>query len=115
MLGLKRGEKLGGGYAIDGIMDLSRFPAGHKSFINRLFNALFAYAPKEYSGSVVVYEANVTPLLHLPQIGRTWRQFAPHSEVRSIVGTHIGMMREPYVGALAEDMRKRILEFFSNR
>ncbi len=112
-IGLKRGEKLGGGYSIEGMMDLSPYQPSHRLFIDRLFAALFAYVPRAYSGTVVVYEAKITPLLYLPQIGRTWRQFAPQSEVVDIVGTHISMMRKPYVDALANDMRKRIADFFS--
>jgi len=42
-----------------------------------------------------------------------WSQFAPQSEIIRIVGTHISMMREPYVDALAIDLRRRIVEFFS--
>jgi thioesterase domain-containing protein len=110
-IGLKRGQKLGGEYAIDGIMDVSRYPPDHKSFINRLFQALFAYSPRSYSGDVVVYEATVKPLLYAPQIGHIWQKFAPQSEVVKIVGTHIGMMHEPYVGELAKDMERRIAEF----
>ncbi len=75
-IGLKRGQKLGGGYSIAGIMDLSPYQPAHRLFINRLFGALFEYVPGEYSGKVVVYEAKITPLLYLPQIGRTWRAFA---------------------------------------
>ncbi len=112
-IGLKRGQKLGGGYAIEGIMDVSRYPPDHKSFVNRLFGALFAHTPKLYSGNIVVYEATVKPLLYLPQIGHMWRKFARQAEVVEIVGTHISMMHEPYVEALADDMRKRIDAFFS--
>ncbi len=112
-IGLKRGQKLGGGYAIEGIMDVSRYPPDHKSFVNRLFQALFAHTPKSYSGNVVVYEATVKPLLYLPQIGRMWRAFARQAEVVEIVGTHISMMHEPYVESLANDMRNRIDAFFS--
>jgi thioesterase domain-containing protein len=104
---------LGGGYSIAGIMDLTPYQPAHRLFINRLFNALFAYIPKEYSGNVVVYEAKIRPLLYLPQIGYIWRKFAPQSEVVDIIGTHISMMREPYVDALANDVRSRIAEFFS--
>jgi thioesterase domain-containing protein len=107
-IGLKRGQKLGGGYAIEGIMDVSRYQPAHKSFVNRLFQALFGYRPQSYSGEVVVYEATVKPLLYLPQIGRIWRQIAPQSEVVEIVGTHISMMHEPYVGALAKDIQRRL-------
>jgi thioesterase domain-containing protein len=113
VIGLKRGEKIGGGYAIEGIMDVSRYDPAHKSFVNRLFGALFAYAPKGYTGEVVVYEAGVKPLLYLPKIGHTWSRFAPQSVVVEIVGTHISMMHEPYVPALAADMRKRISDFFT--
>jgi thioesterase domain-containing protein len=113
VIGLKRGEKLGGGFSIGGIMDVSRYPPAQKSFVNRLFSALFAHVPGRYSGDVVVYEAKITRLLYLPQIGRTWTQFAPQSEIIPIVGTHISMMRKPYVSALAEDLRRRLAEFFS--
>jgi thioesterase domain-containing protein len=34
--------------------------------------------------------------------------------VVDIIGTHISMMREPYVDALAKDMRLRIAEFSEN-
>jgi thioesterase domain-containing protein len=112
-IGLKRGQRFGGGYAIEGIMDVSPYPPAHRSFINRLFQALFAYAPQDYSGDVVVYEATVKPLLHLPQIGRKWHRFAPRSEVVEIVGTHISMMHAPYVDALARDMRRRTVDFFA--
>jgi thioesterase domain-containing protein len=112
-IGLKRGQKLGGGYAIDGIMDVSRYQPVHKSFVNRLFEALFAHTPKSYPGQVVVYEATVKPLLYLPQVGHIWQKFARQAEVVEIVGTHISMMHDPYVPALANDMRARIAAFFS--
>jgi thioesterase domain-containing protein len=115
MMGLKRGEKFGGGYAIEGIMDVSNYPPAHRSFINRLFAAMFAYVPPHYSGKIVVYEAKITPLLYLPLIGRTWRRFASQSEIIGIVGTHISMLREPYVNALAKDLRARLAEFFAAR
>ena len=113
VIGLKRGEKFGGGYAIEGVMDVSRYDPAHKSFVNRLFSALFKYAPKSYPGDVVVYEAGVKPLLFLPRIGQTWSRFAPQSTVVEIVGTHISMMHDPYVRSLAADMRQRISDYFA--
>ena len=115
VIGLKWGEKLGGGYSIDAIMDVSRYPAAQQLFINRFFASLYEYAPHNYSGDVVVYEAKITRLLYLPQLGRTWKKFAPQSEIVGVVGTHISMMREPYVDALANDLRKRVAAFFYNR
>ncbi len=110
-MGLKRTEKLGGGYAIDRIMDLSLYPPTQRLFINRLFSALFSYRPEAYPGEVVVYEAKVAPLLYVPQVGRTWHKIAPGAQIVGIVGTHIGIMHDPYVSALADDLRARILKF----
>jgi thioesterase domain-containing protein len=112
-VGLRRTEKLGGGHSIDRIMDLSLYPPGQRVFINRLFSALFSYHPEEYPGEVVVYEAKVAPLLYLPQVGRTWHKVAAQSEIVGVVGTHIGIMHDPYVSALADDLRQRISKFFA--
>jgi thioesterase domain-containing protein len=112
-LGLKRTEKLGGGYSIERVMDLSLYPAEQRLFINRLFSAMFSYFPEPYQGDVVVYEANVSPLLYLPQVGRTWHKIAPRSEIVRVVGTHIGIMHDPYVSALADDMKARVIKFFA--
>lgn len=112
-VGLKRTEKLGGGYAIDRVMDLSLYPPAQRLFINRLFSAMFCYFPEEYPGEVIVYEAKVAPLLYLPQVGRTWRNIAPRCEIVGIVGTHIGIMHDPYVSALADDLRARVVKFFA--
>jgi thioesterase domain-containing protein len=114
-IGLRRGEKWGGGYSINGVMDVSRYHRAQKSFINRLFSALFAYVPNEYPGEVVVYEAKITPLLYLPQIGQRWSTLAAGSKIVRIVGTHISMMRQPYVGALAADLGTRVAEFIMVR
>jgi thioesterase domain-containing protein len=114
-MGLRQGEKLGGGFAIDRMMDLSLYPPDQRLFMNRLYAAMFAYLPGPYAGEVIVYEAKVTPLLSLPQIGRIWRKFAPQAEIVRVVGTHIGMMHEPYVDALAEDICERVTKFLARK
>jgi hypothetical protein len=114
-MGLRKGEKLGGGFAIDRMMDLSLYPPEQRLFMNRLYAAMFAYVPEPYEGEVVVYEAKVTPLFSVPQIGRIWSKFAPQSEIVRIVGTHIGMMQEPYVDALAKDICGRVLKFHTRK
>jgi thioesterase domain-containing protein len=112
-MGLKRGAVRGGGYSIEGVMDLSPYEPAHRVFINRLYGAVLTYVAGEYPGEVVAYVAQVTPLMYSPQIGRSWRRLAPQTEVLEIPGTHVGMMREPYVEALARDMRARIESFCS--
>jgi thioesterase domain-containing protein len=114
-MGLRQGELRGGGFAIDRLMDLSLYPPDQRLFMNRLYAAMFAYVPEAYAGEVIVYEAKVTPLLSVPQIGRIWRKFAPQSEIVRVIGTHIGMMHEPYVDALAKDICGRVMKFFTRK
>jgi thioesterase domain-containing protein len=112
-IGRTQYEKLLGGYSIEGVMDLSNYPQAQRAFMNRLLGALFLYAPREYTSEVVVYEAKITPLLFLPQIGYIWQRVAPGAKVESVTGTHIGMLHEPYVNTLAHNMRERISIFYS--
>jgi thioesterase domain-containing protein len=112
-MGRTRFENLLGGYSIEGLMDLSIYPVDQRAFINRLLGALFLHVPAPYNGDIVVYEAQTTPLLFLPQIGYIWQKFAAQSQVASVLGTHIGMLHQPYVDALATDLRDRISRFFA--
>jgi thioesterase domain-containing protein len=112
-IGRTRFENILGGYSIDGAMDLSHYPENQRAFINRLLRALFLHVPSPYSGDIVVYEAKTTQLLFLPRIGYTWLKFAPQSQIMGVVGTHIGMLQEPYVSAWASDLRDRISKFFA--
>jgi hypothetical protein len=113
VLGMSRTQRLGGGYALDRVMDLSLYPPAQRSFINRLYAAIFTYFAEDYAGEVILYEASVAPLLYQPQLGRIWRKVASRSEIVGITGTHIGIMHEPYVAALADDMRTRVTKFFA--
>ncbi len=112
-VGLRRTEKLGGGYAIDRVMDLSLYPPAQRRVHQPAVLRDVLVFSGEYPGEVVVYEAKVTPLLYLPQVGRSWRKVAPRSEIVSVVGTHIGIMHDPYVSALADDLHARVTKFFA--
>jgi thioesterase domain-containing protein len=100
-------------HAVEGFIDLSRFPAEQKSFMKRLYAALLAYRPKPYHGHVVAYEAQVKPLFHLPQLGRVWRKIAPGSTIVTVKGTHPSILRKAHVQALADDLRERIARIAS--
>jgi thioesterase domain-containing protein len=108
MLSGDRTEKFGAGYSIESVIDLSRFPPVHVSFIKRLFSAIFEYTVSDFSGDVVVYEASVKRTMLLPQIGRIWRKLAPRAEVVALTGTHHRILREPCVDTLAADLLERI-------
>lgn len=81
--------------------------------MKRFYDALLRYVPEKYFGNVVAYEAKTKPLYRLPQVGRIWRMLAPQSEIVDVDGTHLSILREPRVNALAEDLCKRLAKFFS--
>jgi thioesterase domain-containing protein len=114
-LGLSRFQRWDGGYSIDGLLDLTPFPPAHRLFINRFFAALFLYVPELYNYDVTVYEAKITSLFYMPHLSRVWRKIAPDTETVPIVGTHVGMMHEPYVNELADRIGDRITRFFAVR
>ncbi len=109
----KAGHAFANGFLVEGFMDLSRYPDDQKSFMKRLYNALLEYAPKTYAGNVVAYEAQIKPLLRLPQVGRVWGKIAPGAKIVSIRGTHLSILREDDVSALAEDLKIRIAQTIS--
>lgn len=96
------------GHAVEGFVDLARFPEDQKSFMKRLYNALLEYTPRTYTGRVVVYEAHARPLFHLPQVGRVWSRIAPRSTIVCIKGTHLSILQKECVGALAQDLQKHV-------
>lgn len=98
------------GYVVEGFMDLSRYPEDQKLFMKRLYTALLEYTPQTYLGNVVAYEAQVRPLFWLPQVGRIWCKIAPHARVVRVRGTHLSILRENDVGALAQDLQTRIAQ-----
>ena len=96
------------GHAVEGFVDLSRFPIEQQAFMKRLYAALLGYRAKPYVGDVVAYEARVKPLLHLPQLGSVWRKIAPGATIVRVSGTHASILRKTHVQPLAEDLRQRI-------
>lgn len=107
-VGLQLDQKWSGDRSIDDLMNLSRYPPLQRSFINRLYSAYFDYVAIEYPGRVVAYEASVQPLLKWPQYGARWRRIAPHTDIIEMPGTHLELLREPYVVGLAADLCRRI-------
>ena len=104
-----RGEKLPEGHAVEGFMDIARFPLPQQMFMRRLYGALLRYQPSLYPGRVVVYEAAVNPPHRLRQVGNIWRNVAAATQVVRITGaTHLTIMREPHVHAVARDLSRRI-------
>jgi thioesterase domain-containing protein len=106
-----RGDSLAAGFAVEGFMDLARFPPFQRSFMKRLYDALLRYKPERYAGRVLVYEAEVKPPYRVPQVARIWRGIAPSVDAVCVEGTtHLSILKTPHVRALAEDLQPRIMQ-----
>jgi thioesterase domain-containing protein len=104
-----RGDQMAASHAVEGFMDLARFPPFQRSFMKRLYDSLLRYKPAPYAGRVLVYEAEVKPLYHVPQVARIWRAIAAPVEIVCVEGTtHLSILRNPNVQALADDLQERI-------
>ena len=98
------------GYAVDGFMDTSRFSADYRAFVRALYDAFYRYVPAAYAGPVVVFEASVQPVVHLRQVGATWRRIAA-PEIIPVTGTHESIIKAPDGIALAAELRRRLAAF----
>jgi len=103
-----RGEKNRHDYQVAGFMDTSAFSDNQFQFMGALFNALHAYQARPYSGRVLLFKAMTEPLYHLLEVDKRWSKVAPNLEVISVRGTHDSVVREPYVRAVAESLRKAL-------
>jgi thioesterase domain-containing protein len=108
-----RGEPMARGHAIQSFVDTSSYPDAQVSFMKALFDALRRYVPKEYSGDVLVYVAKTQPLFHLLQVEAVWTKIAAQLEIVAVGGTHLSMIENPRVVALADHLRKRLRECLS--
>jgi thioesterase domain-containing protein len=90
---------------VAGFMDVAGYSPGHIGFMNALYRALRAYVPQPYAGRVLVYKSRTQPLYHLLEVERAWQTLASRMEVVVVPGTHISLVRQPYIRAVAEDLR----------
>ncbi|HLI67221.1 MAG TPA: thioesterase domain-containing protein [Caulobacteraceae bacterium] len=87
---------------------MDRYPAAQRQFMVRLYDAIMQYEPAPWDAPVVVYEASIKPAATLPQYLERWRMIAPQAERVVLDGNHVTIMREPWVGQLAGDLKRRI-------
>ncbi len=95
-------------FELDGFLDTSAFSDTQTGFMRSLYNLLFTYVPKPYAGRVLLYRSTTHPLHHLLEVEAPWRKIAAELEVVPVRGTHVSIVREPYVRALAADLRQRL-------
>jgi thioesterase domain-containing protein/acyl carrier protein len=93
---------------VNSFMDTSYYSSTHAGFMNALFHALCTYVPKPYAGRVLLYKSRTQPLYHLLEVDRAWQKIAAHVDVVEVRGTHVSIVREPYILPVAEDLRQRL-------
>ena len=92
-------------------MDTSHFSDSQIKFMGALFNALYAYVSRRYAGRVLLFKAKTEPLYHLLEVDKRWSEIAQNLEVISVRGTHVTIVREPYVLAVAEHLKVALARF----
>lgn len=97
-------------HAVDGLFDTTGWPEEYKSFIASLYDAVQTYVPKAYGGRVLLYAAKTRPLSQLSPVEAAWAKVSPALEIAHVDGTHLSLIHEPAVIALAGDLRKRLDE-----
>ena len=97
-----------GNHQVASFMDVSGYSPGHIAFMNALHRALDAYIPKRYPGRILLYKSRTQPLYHLLEVERAWQAIASDVDVVVVPGTHISIVREPYICAVVADLRKRL-------
>jgi len=60
---------------------------------------------------VLLYQAKTQPLYHLLEVDRAWGRIARHLEVVKVRGTHVSLVREPYVRPIAAHLRHVLATF----
>jgi thioesterase domain-containing protein len=95
------------GHAVEGFINLDNCTPDHAAFMKVLFETQFKYAPKRYSGRVLICAAKTQALTHLRQLDGPWREVAPNSEIVYFKGTHTSLMRPPNGLAVAQFLAQR--------
>jgi thioesterase domain-containing protein/acyl carrier protein len=95
---------------VSSFVDTSHFSESQESFMNALNNALYAYEWEPYPGRVLLYATRTQPLHHLLEVDKAWKKIAAQVDVVTVRGTHVSIVREPYIRTVAEDLRARLAE-----
>ena len=71
-----------------------------------MVQGLRAYVPGVYPGRVTLFRARMQPLYCSHDLENGWGPLAAGGvEVRAISGNHLGMLQEPHVRVLANQLR----------
>ena len=78
----------------------------HRKIANALYRAIREYKPRIYPGRLALFRVRMQPFFssHDPEKG--WGKLAAGGlDIRVVPGNHLGMLQEPHVKILAEQLR----------
>jgi thioesterase domain-containing protein len=86
--------------------DLFQFSKQHRKVARAQYQALRQYKPRVYPDRLTLFRARMQPFFssHAPDKG--WGKLAAGGlDIRIVPGNHLGMLQEPHVQVLAEQLR----------
>lgn len=90
---------------IEQLGDLFGFSEQHRKVARAQHQALRQYRPQVYPGRLTLFRARMQPFFssHAPDKG--WQRLAAGGlDIRTVPGNHLGMLQEPHVKVLAEQL-----------
>ena len=86
--------------------DLFQFSEGHRKVARAQYRALKQYRPQIYPGRLTLFRARMQPLFSAHSPDKGWGPLAAGGlDIRVVPGNHLGMLQEPHVHVLAEQLR----------
>ena len=70
------------------------------------YAALENYTPKHYDGRITLFRARARPLLRVCGRDLGWSALAATVDVTVVPGSHVTMLREPYVRVIADQLTR---------
>jgi len=86
--------------------DFFQFSERHRKVARAQSQALRQYRPRIYSGRITLFRARMQPLFSPHDSDKGWRPLAAGGlTIKVVPGNHLGMLQEPHVQVLAEQLR----------
>jgi MbtH protein len=85
------------------VFDLARLPESYRKLLEYHYQLVLEYQPQAYAGRVTLLRAKAQPLSRLQAGDLGWSELAGGGvEVIAVPGSHDYLLKEPYVGVLAQ-------------
>lgn len=92
------------GETIQTLLETKGWLGEQKAFIHAMYKAMVDYVPAPYAGRVLVFETKTQPLIHLRQIGATWKKIAARTQIVLLEGNHSSIIADPTSGIIARHL-----------